>query len=101
MQSLSTLLTSPDPLIHSLGWALIHSLWQGVLVACLLALVCRAVPGMSTRWRYALACAALLALVTLISITGIYHAWTYQGASVAFASTTIPEPQPGLLPAVG
>jgi hypothetical protein len=29
-------------LVHALGWAIVHSLWQGVLIAAIVALLLRA-----------------------------------------------------------
>lgn len=71
MTALTTRLS--DPLIHALGWALIHSLWIGVVIALLLALALRAVPGASGSPRYLLACAALGGFVVLTGIAGYRH----------------------------
>ena len=59
-----------QPWAERLGWTLLHFLWQGVLVAALYALV-RALAGnrMSARGRYAMACAALLAMTTAPAVT--------------------------------
>jgi len=51
------------PLVTALGWALIHFIWQGTLVALLLAGVLRMLRGRSTDIRYAAACAALLLML--------------------------------------
>ena len=59
-----------QPWAERLGWALLHFLWQGILVAALLALA-RALAGrrMSARGRYAMACAALLAMTAAPAVT--------------------------------
>jgi beta-lactamase regulating signal transducer with metallopeptidase domain len=53
-----------------LGWTLLHFLWQGLLVAALYALARAAAGGrMSPRGRYAMACAALLAMTAAPVVT--------------------------------
>ncbi len=59
-----------SPLVRALGWALVHSLWQGALVACLLALGLRTVPA--SAHRYWLALAALGLLVVSVGATATY-----------------------------
>jgi beta-lactamase regulating signal transducer with metallopeptidase domain len=58
------------PLTDRLGWTLLHFLWQGLLVAALYALA-RALAGgrLSARGRYAMACAALLAMTAAPAVT--------------------------------
>ena len=50
---------STQPLLHALGWALLHSLWQGALLAASLAGLLRLLKGRSADARYAASCAAL------------------------------------------
>jgi beta-lactamase regulating signal transducer with metallopeptidase domain len=58
------------PLTERLGWTLVHFLWQGLLVAALYALTRALASGrMSARGRYAIACAALLAMTAAPGIT--------------------------------
>src|SRR6185369_10669002 len=59
-----------QPWTERLGWTLLHFLWQGILVAALYALA-RALAGgrISARGRYALACAALLAMTAAPALT--------------------------------
>jgi beta-lactamase regulating signal transducer with metallopeptidase domain len=58
------------PATERLGWTLLHFLWQGILVAALYALA-RALAGgrLSARGRYAIACAALLAMTAAPAVT--------------------------------
>lgn len=58
-----------QPLLTALGWALLHFLWQGTLVALLLAGVHRLLKERSTDARYAAACAALLMMLALPMMT--------------------------------
>ena len=53
-----------QPLVHALGWTLLHLCWQGTLVAGLLWCVLAALGGQS-RARYAAACLALGMMVAL------------------------------------
>lgn len=55
-----------------LGWTLIHSLWQGALVAAGLALVLRLVPGSWVRFRGAAAWGALLLVIALAAATWLF-----------------------------
>jgi len=48
-----------------LGWTLLHSLWEGTLVALAAALVLRSLHGASPRLRYVVAVLALLLMVVL------------------------------------
>jgi uncharacterized protein (TIGR03435 family) len=56
--------------VGRLGWALVHFLWQGVLIAAVYALARRWVgSSRSAQARYLLACAALVALVAAPIVT--------------------------------
>jgi TonB family protein len=61
-------LLAASPLLHALGWTLLHFCWQGAAVALLLWCVLGAV-GASSRLRYAASCIALGLLVALPLIT--------------------------------
>lgn len=50
-----------SPLAGAVGWTLLHSLWEGVIISAALAAVLMAVR--SPRARYAAACLALLAML--------------------------------------
>ncbi|HEX8703640.1 MAG TPA: M56 family metallopeptidase [Myxococcaceae bacterium] len=63
--------------LESLGWALIHLLWQGALVAVLLAFALRVLGRKAATARYALACTALLMMLVLPVTT----AWRHYGAA--------------------
>ncbi|MFY2558969.1 M56 family metallopeptidase [Corallococcus terminator] len=60
--------------MESLGWALVHSLWQGTLVALGLAVALVTVGRRAANARYALACGALVLAVVLPAATGWRHA---------------------------
>ena len=56
-------------LVTALGWALLHFLWQGALVALLLAGVLRLLKECSTNVRYTASCAAMLTMLALPLVT--------------------------------
>ncbi|QSQ11782.1 M56 family metallopeptidase [Myxococcus landrumensis] len=60
--------------MESLGWALLHSLWQGTLVALGLAAALLMVGARAANTRYALACGALMLAVVMPVVTGVRHA---------------------------
>jgi len=59
------------PAFRALGWALLHFVWQGALVAGLAALAFRLLRGHSPQARYAVGCAALLLMLAAPVATGI------------------------------
>ncbi|HET9225542.1 MAG TPA: M56 family metallopeptidase, partial [Thermoanaerobaculia bacterium] len=56
---------SEDPVLLAVGWALVHFLWQGTLVAAGLAAGLALMKGRSASARYALAVGALAVMVVL------------------------------------
>ncbi|CAN5620214.1 hypothetical protein BH11ARM2_BH11ARM2_34970 [soil metagenome] len=56
-------------MISQLGWTLVHFLWQGALVAAVLALALDLTAHASARVRYGLACVALGLLAVLPVVT--------------------------------
>src|SRR5436309_1101799 len=57
--------------IHTLGWTLMHSVWQGTLAAAGLAALLTVVPARAARSRYALSVATLLVMLALPLATGL------------------------------
>lgn len=58
------------PLAEAAGWALLHSLWQGALVALLFAGALMLMRNRGPQLRYLLGCAALVLLVVPPVVTG-------------------------------
>ena len=58
--------------VFRLGWTLIHFLWQGVVLAGVLALMLWATKGRSPRLRYGLAC-LVLATIAIIPVATWYR----------------------------
>jgi beta-lactamase regulating signal transducer with metallopeptidase domain len=56
-------------LVLRLGWALVHSLWQGLAVAMLLAVVLRMLSRRSPAARYLAACAAMVLMLAGLAVT--------------------------------
>jgi hypothetical protein len=52
-----------NPWTHVLGWTLIHFFWQGAIIAIVAAAALRFCRHRSANTRYALACAALAAML--------------------------------------
>lgn len=57
--------------IHTLGWALVHSLWQNAIVAAGLTALLTIIPARAARLRYALASATLLFMLALPVATAL------------------------------
>lgn len=60
-----------DPIAYRLGWALVHFLWQGALVALLLKVALTVLQRHSPNARYLAGCAAMLCLVALPMLTSV------------------------------
>lgn len=69
MPDVWTLLSAP--IVDLLGWTLLHFVWQGALVAVLLAAALWALRRHAPRTRYAVSLAALAGLLALPVATGV------------------------------
>ncbi|KFA91617.1 M56 family metallopeptidase [Archangium violaceum] len=58
---------------QSLGWALLHLLWQGTLVAVALAAALRVLDRRAASVRYLLSCGALALMLVVPALTGWHH----------------------------
>jgi beta-lactamase regulating signal transducer with metallopeptidase domain len=67
MNALGNLLGTP--LAQAIGWALVHLLWQGLLVAAILAATLALLSKQSANARYLASCGALVLLVILGAAT--------------------------------
>src|ERR1043165_858955 len=72
MNSLEVLLTKP--LFQALGWALVHFIWQGALVALLYAGLATLLRRRAASLRYGVACAAMLLMLMLPVATALMAA---------------------------
>ncbi len=58
-----------QPLIESVGWALLHFLWQGTVLAILLAVSLRFMRRCSANAKYVVSFAALVLMAASIPVT--------------------------------
>jgi len=92
-------LQSPGPTL--VGWTLLHFVWQGAVMAALLAGVLYLVRGFTPQVRYAASSAALLGLLLLPIGTGLLLSEQNGSVERESPSTTIAEMEaPPVLPAV-
>lgn len=59
----------PETIVYRLGWTLVHFVWQGALVALLVAAVLAALRRHSANARYVAGCAGLLLMVVAAGVT--------------------------------
>jgi beta-lactamase regulating signal transducer with metallopeptidase domain len=57
------------PVMEAVGWALVHFLWQGALIAVLLANIMSFIPRRAAEARYLAACAAMLLMLASPIVT--------------------------------
>ncbi len=88
------------PLLRALGWALLHFLWQGALVALLLAGVLSLLRERAANLRYAAACAALGLMLVLPAATFMTQSGSAQSSEVDEMSLQTP-PEPDVKSAQG
>ncbi|MCB0704267.1 MAG: M48 family metalloprotease [Saprospiraceae bacterium] len=80
-----------EEMVEALGWTVLHSLWQGLLVAGFLALAFNMGRGRSAQWRYRFAWTALVTLFTasIVTFLRIYEIpATTTGAEITQLSPT-------------
>jgi beta-lactamase regulating signal transducer with metallopeptidase domain len=76
------------PVVEALGWALLHLLWQGALVAGILAAALSLLSRRSANVRYMTACVALALLPALATVTAM-RAYQPPPAAVAVAPAQV------------
>jgi len=83
-------------LTHSLGWTLLHFLWQGAMVALLLAAALAFMRRSGPRLRYAVSCAALALMLVcaLMTFLELRFAGSRPLPDVRVASLPQPTPNP-------
>ena len=84
-----------EPFAQTLGWTLLHFVWQGGLVALLLAIALRVLRRHAAPVRYAVACGALLLLLALPIIT-LGLLWPTSSEGIGFVATPERVAAPGM-----
>ena len=69
---------------NSIGWALVHFLWQGVMIGLIASIVLGMIDRRSSQARYLVSCVAMFAcllafLGTVVSLSGVESAAIQQG----------------------
>lgn len=87
MTAIETILGSP--LAQAIGWALVHVVWQGAILAGVLAALLALMQRQSAQARYAVSCAAMLLIVVLAAATGV-RVYDKQAAKEAAVAAPAP-----------
>jgi len=96
MNSLEMLLTKP--FLQALGWALVHFIWQGALVALLYAGLATLLRRRAASLRYGVACAAMLLMLMLPVATALIVAQSSPPtSSESGARTARPQAAPSII----
>lgn len=83
-------LESLPPVAEILGWTLLHSLWQGMVIAMLVELIRRQLPARASRMRYALAFAGLnLMLLSVVTTFLVLRLDTEGSAFISPTDTSV------------
>ncbi len=62
-----------DELIYAISWTLLHSLWQGLLIACLLSIFAKQASSISAKVKFSAAIGSLLALLCISVLTFLMY----------------------------
>src|SRR4051812_24045097 len=79
---MNTLSTTTSLLTHSLTWALLYSLWQGLLVYVTLFILLKAIPDASARIKHYLSLGAFVALFAWFADTWLIQFQKLKGITV-------------------
>jgi hypothetical protein len=77
------------PFVQTLGWSLIHFLWQGILIAILAAVVLVLLRNATAAVRYFVACLAFMLMASSPAVT----VWTLNSDGAVAGRTTIVAPE--------
>jgi beta-lactamase regulating signal transducer with metallopeptidase domain len=83
------ILSYEQPLIHAVGWSLLHFLWEGAIVALLLTSALRLLRNRSSQLRYLVACCALVMMAVSPLITFGWLAVHSTAAAQTFSHAVI------------
>src|SRR6185436_18482731 len=83
-----------NPAVQALGMALLHFVWQGLLLALLLWLFLAVSPAASARLRYAVGSAVLLAMPAMLILTSVFREHPRASFSSPALSPAFPDSRP-------
>ena len=89
MTGIDTLLD--EPVVQAVGWALLHFIWQGTLIAAIAAIALRTLRDSAADVRYVVAAVALSLMATMPVVTGV-QAWRALTAERVGAVDAAPQP---------
>jgi beta-lactamase regulating signal transducer with metallopeptidase domain len=81
-----------ERLVQALGWTILHSFWQGAVVALLLALAMIGLRRNSSGVRYFVSATALFTMMALWAITFVTHYQSYS-ESISADAQEVPAPE--------
>ena len=76
------------PLVQSIGWALVHFVWQGALIAAAAAVVLALLRAARPTTRYAIACAALIVMCAAPVVTTLQLSLDADGPGSGLATSS-------------
>ena len=74
-----------EPAVQAIGWALVHFVWQGTLIALIAAAALRLLRQSAADVRYVVATIALALMATLPVVTGL-QVWRGTAAEASVSS---------------
>lgn len=85
-----------------LGWALLHSLWQALLVVAVVVLILRFIPSTRSQFRYGITCAGMITVVALNIATLVYllnsdHSFAWR-SEIFFNTSNVIDVSPSSVP---
>ncbi|MBN2348353.1 MAG: hypothetical protein JXJ22_05925, partial [Bacteroidales bacterium] len=79
----------PERIIESLGWTLVHSIWQGAIIALLLGFVLLITNKFTSGTRYLIAVAALVLVITGSAFTFVKTYLNYDEVQISAFETRV------------
>ncbi len=81
-----------DRLVQAFGWTILHSLWQGAVIAILLGLVMILMRSYSSNARYFVSVSALMTIFVLGIVTFVAYYRSYQPLPTSPITFALPAP---------
>src|SRR6185369_5134551 len=83
-----------NPAVQALGMALLHFVWQGLLLALFLWLFLAVAPSTSPQLRYAVGSTVLLAMPALLILTSVFREHPRASIPSSALSTAVSDSSP-------